>query len=321
MGNSLNTVFLQTSLVKTSSLPKIVGLMLLASSLSILTLGCRDQATEPNSANAVASAPTADADPTAADSAAASTPNVAPAQTPDQPAPEPSEYYTQGINRASSAYNFSQTARSPDDWRLVASRWQQAIELLQAVPEGDPNRAVAQQKIGEYQRNAQYAQQQAEQIIAASQAPVAVVSPSAGTQPVPQISPAATSNSGQSSSGVYQVPILRRLSNTPVVPVNFNGQRYEMILDTGASGTLITQSMANSLNITPVGRTRVATASSSSVTFSVGIVDVIQVGGIVETDVPVAIAGPQLDVGLLGHDVFGNFDITIRQNMVEFRRR
>lgn len=303
--------------LKPTSFKTLAGRLLLASSLAILAIGCRDQINQGDS-SATQPSVAATADESTASPVEA---EVEQANTPPLPAEAAvSEFYAQGINRASSAYNFSQTARSPDEWRLVASRWQQAIDLLELVPEGDPNYATAQQKISEYQRNLTYAQGQADQIIAASQAPVAPIAPTpSSVQAAPQTAAAGTSI--QSEQTVYQVPILRRLARTPVVPVNFNGQRYEMILDTGASGTLITAGMANSLNITPIGRTRVATASASSVSLSVGIVDVIQVGGIVETDVTVAIAGPELDVGLLGHDVFGNFDITIRQNMVEFRPR
>lgn len=315
---------LQTLSFRTIISKALIGVGLLAGSLVILVGGCRDQSADQPLPTTVAPASSPDqtaSDPAASTASSETVSETTPAAAPPEPEPVASEFYAQGVNRASSAYNFSQTARSPDEWRLVASRWQQAIDLLESVPEGDPNRANAQQKIGEYQRNFQYAQQQAEQIIAASQAPITVPSSNSRTaQPTPQAAPTAA-NSTQPTSRVHQVPILRRLSGTPVVPVNFNGQRYDMILDTGASGTLITPSMANSLNIIPIGRTRVATASSSSVTFSVGIIDVIQVGGIVETDVQVAIAGPELEVGLLGHDVFGDFDITIRQNTVEFHSR
>ena len=47
------------------------------------------------------------------------------------------------------------------------------------------------------------------------------------------------------NDGVFRVPIKRRSGKTPVIDVTFNGnQVFEMILDTGASGTLITQQMA-----------------------------------------------------------------------------
>ena len=39
------------------------------------------------------------------------------------------------------------------------------------------------------------------------------------------------------------------------------------------------------------------------------------------TCVLVAIAMSDGDIGLLGHDFFGNYDVTLKQNVVEFRRR
>jgi hypothetical protein len=32
----------------------------------------------------------------------------------------------------------------------------------------------------------------------------------------------------------------------------------------------------------------------------------------------VAIAGEELETGLLGHDFFGNYDVTIRRDVIEF---
>jgi predicted aspartyl protease len=107
-----------------------------------------------------------------------------------------------------------------------------------------------------------------------------------------------------------------------VIAVTFNGsQTYEMIVDTGASGTLITSGMATSLGIRSVGETSVDTASAQGVSFSLGYVDSIAVGGAVARNVLVAMGGPELTLGLLGHDFFGNYDITIRENEVEFRER
>ncbi len=61
---------------------------------------------------------------------------------------------------AISAATIAQSAESQDDWKLVVSRWQNAINLLKAVPQSSPNYATAQRKIPEYQRSLSYAQQQ-----------------------------------------------------------------------------------------------------------------------------------------------------------------
>lgn len=245
--------------------------------------------------------------------------NINPA-TPS-PAAVTTDSYQRAIARASSAYTISQSAQSKDDWRLVASRWQQAIDLMAAVPIASTNHRNAQQKLPEYRRNLDYAQQQASRPTANTNPGRVVLPPSQTNAGIPSgVAPAAPS--GAVSGSVFRVPIARRMGGTPVVNVTFNGsQTYEMIVDTGASGTLITQAMASSLGVTPVGQVRVDTASARDVAFPLGYVNTIEVGGAIATDVVVAVAGPDLTVGLLGHDFFGNYDVTIRQNEVEFRAR
>ncbi|HEY9875107.1 MAG TPA: hypothetical protein V6D12_16855, partial [Candidatus Obscuribacterales bacterium] len=54
---------------------------------------------------------------------------------------------------AMSAATIAQSAESKDDWELVASRWQEAIDLMKAVPQSSKNYAVAQKKLAEYQGN------------------------------------------------------------------------------------------------------------------------------------------------------------------------
>ncbi len=122
--------------------------------------------------------------------------------------------------------------------------------------------------------------------------------------------------------GVFQAPIIRRSGGTPIIEVIFNGtEQFDMIVDTGASGTLITQRMARSLGIKPHTFTVVDTASEQNVKLPVGKLESIEVDGAVIENVNVAIAGPELDVGLLGHDFFGQYDVTFKENIVEFRAR
>ncbi|MEM6752616.1 MAG: retroviral-like aspartic protease family protein [Cyanobacteria bacterium P01_C01_bin.38] len=120
----------------------------------------------------------------------------------------------------------------------------------------------------------------------------------------------------------FRAPIKRRIGGTPIIDVTFNGkQRFEMIVDTGASGTVITQRMAKLLGVIAVGKAKANTASAQSVEFPIGYVDSMEAGGVKVKQVAVAIAGAQLKNGLLGHDFFGNYDITIKSNVVEFRPR
>jgi predicted aspartyl protease len=117
---------------------------------------------------------------------------------------------------------------------------------------------------------------------------------------------------------VFQAKIKRRDGGTPVIDVVFNGNKtFEMIVDTGASGTLITQRMASALGVRPVRTVRAGIADGSVVEFPLGIVRSIRVGGAVIQNVEVAIA-KQMQIGLLGHDFFGNYDVKIKKDVVEF---
>ena len=77
--------------------------------------------------------------------------------------------------------------------------------------------------------------------------------------------------------------------------------------------------MAKSLGIKAVGKAQANTASAKAIEFPVGYVDSIEAAGVQVNQVPVAIAGKELEVGLLGHDFFGNYDLTIKRNVVELR--
>lgn len=122
-------------------------------------------------------------------------------------------------------------------------------------------------------------------------------------------------------SRVFRVPIKRRVGKTPVLDVMFNRQEtFEMILDTGASSTLITQKMANALKLQPTGKINAQIADGSQVQFLTSQVKYITVGPAIANNLEVAIA-PKASIGLLGHDFFDNYDIKILEKEVEFRHR
>lgn len=270
------------------------------------------------------------------------TPTIAPAENPAAHSGQPN-LYQQAIDRASSAFTLSRSAQSQDDWQLVASRWQQAIDLLAQVPTTHPQHSQSQKKVLEYRTNLSYARQQASRSTAdpGGNGTVVIHAPTRNqsgnrpsTQPMVPIhpapsvattarSPSTTAASTAAASGsVFHAPIIRRESNTPVIRVTFNGsQAFDMIVDTGASGTLLTEQQAQALGVIPVAAAMVDTASQRGVTVPLGYVQSIEVNGVVATNVLVAIAGPQLETGLLGHDFFGHYDVTIRENEVEFRER
>ncbi len=331
-----------------------IHVLALSSAIAILGGGCQllsplsgstQSTSELDSPSAVASAEIESPEELATTSASSNEAVASSTSSPntDNPAasgsaattPPADDPFPDAINQASSAFSLSQAAQSRDDWRLVANRWQQAIAAMTAVPASSPNHGQAQQKLTEYRRNFTYAQQQAAtplpepapgrivEVPVASSSPTPAPSRPAATPRPPQPEPRTARTTPPAAEGrVYLAPIVRRSGGTPVVSVTFNGrQRFDMIVDTGASGTVITQPMARALGIAPVGETRVATASANNVTFQLGYVNSMEVGGSQRGRMRVAIAGPSLDIGLLGHDFFGGYDITVRQDVVEFRER
>lgn len=69
--------------------------------------------------------------------------------------------FTNAVNKAMNAATTTQSATFQDDWLLVVSQWQEAIALMKAVPSSHSKYTVAQQKVIEYQRNLNYAQNNA----------------------------------------------------------------------------------------------------------------------------------------------------------------
>lgn len=312
-----------------------VTLIFAFSALTVLTVACSEDKRNTTTTGTEQSAPVGDlasVKPTIAEPA---TPRPTPTQPPEPSETEPSVFEL-GLDKAVSAWSISQSAQSADDWNLVASQYQDAIALMQKVQRQTPEFAFAQSKITEYQRQIKYAKQKANPRPAPVQEPqkIVVVVPQTGTTPkfasplpIPVEKKVLPQDPEISSSAVvipdplvFTAPIKRRAGGTPIVEVTFNGQRkFEMIVDTGASGTVITQEIANALGIVPIGRAKANTASSRAVEFPVGYVESMALGGLRVNRVPVAIAGTELETGLLGHDFFGNYDVTIKRNVVEFR--
>lgn len=236
---------------------------------------------------------------------------------------QPSQYDL-ALDKANGAISISQSAQSSDDWQLVASQLEAAIAQLQALPNNNPDKAIAKTKIAQYQRHLIHAQQQAnytiqhhpDPVVAAIPDPAAPIESQAFDLEVPQ--PVAPQN-----QQVFQATIKRRVGGTPVIDVTFNGiHKFEMIVDTGASGTVLTQQTAETLKLVPVATAKANTASAKAVEFPIGYVSSIAVDGVVARDIPVAIApSAVLETGLLGHDFFGNYDVTIRRDVIEFRSR
>ncbi|MBN3921989.1 hypothetical protein [Nostoc sp. NMS4] len=69
--------------------------------------------------------------------------------------------FREAVSKAINAANLTQSAKSPDDWKIVTSEWEAAIALMKAVPSSSQNYPIAQQKIIEYQKNLNYAHKNA----------------------------------------------------------------------------------------------------------------------------------------------------------------
>lgn len=226
------------------------------------------------------------------------------------------------LDKASGAVSISQSAQSLEDWNLVVSQWQEAIALMKAVPKNSPYEAIAKTKVAEYQRNLTYAQGQATRPIRQNPDSVIAVIPESPAASVAkaQTVPVEVQVSVPQQS-VFRAPIKRRVGGIPVIDVTFNGtQQFEMIVDTGASGTVLTQQVAAALGVVPMATAKANTANAKGVEFPVGYINSIEIGGAVVTSLPVAIApSTALETGLLGHDFFGSYDVTFKRDVVEFR--
>ncbi len=128
---------------------------------------------------------------------------------------------------------------------------------------------------------------------------------------------AGTTSATTAKNGVYRVPIKRRLASTPVIDVMFNGKKFEMILDTGASSTLITQRMAIALGLKPTGARQMIIADGSRVRFLTANIGSVTTGGMPARKLSVTVA-PNSDIGLLGHDFFDRYDVKIKRSVIEF---
>lgn len=307
------------------SSPARAAIFLLSGSLALVSVACSQVNYLWRSDQPPESVATSSRASNVANTPANSKPKATPTSSPPLAA---QDAYERALDAAYSAASLSQSAESADDWQLVISRWQEAIKLLRIVPSSSTYHTIAQSKIAQYQRNISIAQQEAAHPRPRPKA-IAIVpqtaAPSGGSSPTQKTSrpsPATEQKTNTTNSSVIKAPIKRRAGGTPVIDVTFNGkQTFEMVVDTGASGTVITQAMAQNLGVVPEGEVTANTASNKGIKFSTGKVQSIAVEGIVTKNVEVAIGGPDLELGLLGQDFFGNYDVLIRQNVVEFHHR
>ena len=180
---------------------------------------------------------------------------------------------------------------------VSSQNWSQAIQIIDQMIQAAPEQAAS---LRQYRTQLQGLQ-----------------------QPSQSISTLGTPTAAKAGV-VGQIPIKRRSGGVPVVDVTFNGrQPFEMLVDSGASFTVITRPMAKALGITGahiVDTVRVSTANGTT-NFPIVYVSSISVGGLKSTQVPVAIANPDMQVGLLGQDFLQKYDVLIRARQIEFSQR
>ncbi len=257
------------------------------------------------------------------------------------------EAYERALDSAHSAAVIGQSAQAPDDWRLAIARWQDAIVLLKSIPSSSSYYKLAQPKIAEYQRNLARDQAQSKLPPAPEPTPISLTNPNVQNSPNPsptpaqpkataKITPISIPKATQTSTPtpnkspqtktetpkVFKAPVKRRIDGKAVIDVTFNGnQTFEMIVDTSASGTIITAVMAKSLGVVQEAEVITETANGEGVTLPIGKVKSIAVAGAVQQDFPVAIGGTEVEVGLLGQDFYSKYDVLFRQDAIEFRPR
>lgn len=217
-------------------------------------------------------------------------------QKPQPQASNTANPYQKATDIATGAITISKSAVSRDDWSLVASRWQEAVNSLKTVPSSSRQYKTAQKKLTEYQDYLANAKLRA--------------------APLPK-----TSCSRDTNPQFFSIPIKGRTGGTPIVEVAFNDRTFDMLFDTGASHTLVTRSIAATLRLPVVGASRMTIANGSTVTLPIALAKSQGVDGHVRVQVPVAVAPPAMPIGLLGQDFYKGYDVAIKEDAIDFRRR
>lgn len=72
-----------------------------------------------------------------------------------------SNQFERAVLAAQDAIRIGETVTTPEDWLLLSTQWQQASDLMAAVPEDDPNFEIAQRCQALYKNNSEFAYQKA----------------------------------------------------------------------------------------------------------------------------------------------------------------
>lgn len=118
-----------------------------------------------------------------------------------------------------------------------------------------------------------------------------------------------------------RIPIKYLSGGTPVIEVLFNGScTFDMVLDTGASMTCLTQPMARLLNVVPTDTKQFQMADNRVVEAPVGFVNSVAVDRAQVNNLEVAILTTATH-GLLGQNYLWRYDVRILRTEVELYLR
>jgi clan AA aspartic protease (TIGR02281 family) len=263
--------------------------------------------------------------PPAPVASASPSPAASPADTAVLNANIANDRYKEALNIAAAARAVSETALAKEDWSLVADRWQESISQLKAVPKNSINYPLAMKILPQFQQNLSHARNKA----ANFKAPKAdqPISDLKKADPTKKISKADKVTDPQivvtkiEQTTSFSLPIISKNNNVPIVEVVINdSDRIPMMLDTGASKTLLTKGVAERLKLVSSGKTKAKTANGTA-EFDTVKLDSVEFGQGKVTDLSVAVGDNNLNYGLLGHDVYKGYDITLTEESVQFKKR
>jgi aspartyl protease family protein len=120
------------------------------------------------------------------------------------------------------------------------------------------------------------------------------------------------------SPRIIRVPIEGRTGGIPVIAVTLNGQKtFPMMVDTGASLTIITPQMARAIGFRQEGSEKIRVANGDIVDMPRGRISSIRVGDAEIRNFTVLVGSAPL----LGQNFFSEYTVAVGQNAVIFRQR
>ena len=138
------------------------------------------------------------------------------------------------------------------------------------------------------------------------------------TDSVPTVDLLAQRGVYSGSPRIIRVPIEGRTGGIPVIAVTLNGQKtFPMMVDTGASLTIITPQMARAIGFRQEGSEKIRVANGDIVDMPRGRISSIRVGDAEIRNFTVLVGSAPL----LGQNFFSEYNVTVAQNFVVFRQR